>query len=432
MRLPRLAARMDDLSRRAFLLGSARGLVGLSAVPWAPLLFRRGDDPIELRPATARNVIFLYMSGGMSHLDTFDPKPGSAVQGPTRVIDTNVDGVQVSSHFAHMARMMDRVAVVNSVSSNQGAHAQGRYFMHASYPLRGTIRHPTLGAWLSRMAGRAHPTLPGHVSIGGDIYGPSAGFFEPRHGPLPLGDPEVGLEDSQLPEGVSAETFHRRMQRVQEMNHGFAAKHAHHLSDAYAQMYDEAVRLMQSRDLAAFDLTDEPDSLRDAYGRDRFGQGCLLARRMVEQGVRFVEVVSGGWDSHNENFETMEEKCPELDRALAALLGDLEARGMLEETLVVLATEFGRTPDINSRVGRDHHPQAFTCLLAGGGVRGGVKYGMTDEEGREIVEDKVTVPDFNATLAYALGLPLDHVLTSPEGRPFTVADKGEPVTALFA
>ena len=142
------------------------------------------------------------MSGGMSHLDTFDPKPGAATQGPTEVIGTNVDGVQVSAHFPRMARMMDRVAVVNSVSSNQGAHAQGRYYMHASYPLRGTIRHPSLGAWLSRMAGRVNATLPAHVAVGGDIYGPSAGFFAPRHGPVPLGDPEEGLADSQLPEGV--------------------------------------------------------------------------------------------------------------------------------------------------------------------------------------------------------------------------------------
>ena len=197
-------------------------------------------------------------------------------------------------------------------------------------------------------------------------------------------------------------------------------------------MYDEAVLLMRSDELEVFDLDREPDVLRDAYGRDRFGQGCLLARRLVEHNVRFVEVVLGGWDTHNENFEEMEEKCPELDRALATLLADLEARGMLEETLVVLATEFGRTPDINSRVGRDHHPQAFTCLLAGGGIRGGQVHGKTDREGREILEGKVTVPDFNATLAHALGLPLEHELTSPEGRPFTVAHKGVPVTSLFA
>jgi uncharacterized protein (DUF1501 family) len=190
---------------------------------------------------------------------------------------------------------------------------------------------------------------------------------------------------------------------------------------------------MRSSDLAAFDLEQEDEHTRDAYGRDTLGQGCLLARRLVEHGVRFVEVVSGGWDSHNQNFETMDEKCPELDRALASLLLDLEARGMLEETLVVLATEFGRTPDITEgRNGRDHYPQAFTCLLAGGGIRGGVRWGRTDEEGRAIVENEVTVPDFNATIAHALGLPLQEIVKSHSGRPFTVAHKGEPVLELFA
>lgn len=424
----------DDVSRRDFVGCAARGLLGLGAMPWlsSAAAAQRQDPAIPLRPATARNVIYLYMSGGMSHLDTFDPKPGTEAQGPTEVMGTNVDGIQVAAHFRNMARLMDRVAVINSVNSNQGAHAQGRYFMHTSYELRGTIRHPSLGAWLSRMAGRANPTLPAHVSVGGDIYGPSAGFFSLAHGPLPIGDPDAGLQNSQLPRGVAEEVFERRLSRVEKMNQAFAAKYDHRLVGAYGEMYDQAVKLMRSSDLAAFDLSGEPESLRDAYGRDQFGQGCLLARRLVEHQVRFVEVVSGGWDTHDENFERLDEKNPDLDRALAALLADLESRGLLEETLVVLATEFGRTPDIvEGRNGRNHYPKAFTCLLAGGGIRGGQRYGKTDAEGREIVENPVTVPDFNATIAHALGLPTDHVLTSPSGRPFTVAHKGVPVTALF-
>jgi len=191
--------------------------------------------------------------------------------------------------------------------------------------------------------------------------------------------------------------------------------------------------LMDSQDLAAFDISQEPQSIRDAYGSDPFGRGCLLARRLIEHDVRFVEIVNGGWDTHADNFTQMGENCPPVDRALSALLGDLDARGLLEDTLIVLATEFGRTPRINTqRDGRDHYPKAFTCLLAGGGIQGGFKHGKTDAEGHEVIEDMVTVQDFNATIAYALGLPTDYEMYSPSGRPFRVAHKGAPVQSLFA
>jgi uncharacterized protein (DUF1501 family) len=196
-------------------------------------------------------------------------------------------------------------------------------------------------------------------------------------------------------------------------------------------MYDDAVKLMRSKDLAAFDLTAEPEAIKERYGKNPFGQGCLLARRLLEHGVSFVEVNMGGWDTHNSNFVNVPEKAGVLDAALSTLLGDLERRGLLDDTLVVLATEFGRTPEINTNEGRDHHPQAFTCLLAGGGIKGGTLYGKTDERGAKILENPVTVTDFNATIGYALGLPLDQVLYSPSMRPFTLADKGKPVVELF-
>jgi hypothetical protein len=435
MRLSSYLNGFDEISRRRFAADTARGLLGLGAMP---LLARAAaaQDPqpkIPLRPATAKSVIYLYMSGGMSHLDTFDPKPGTETQGPIEAIGTNVDGIQVSEHFPNMARQMDKVAVINSVQSNQGAHAQGRYLMHTSYPMRGTIRHPSLGAWLELMAGKRNPSLPGHVSVGGDIYGASGGFLESEYYPLPIGDPAAGLQNSQRPPQVTVERFHERLSRVERMNEAFLERYDQKAVRAYTEMYDQAIKLMGSRDLEAFDITKEPDDLRAAYGSDRFGQGCLLARRLVEHGVRFIEVVSGGWDTHNQNFEALEDLGPALDRTLATLLVDLESRGMLEETLVVLATEFGRTPRIvESRMGRNHYPKAFTCLLAGGGIRGGQRYGKTDELGEEIIEDKLSVEDFNATIAYGLGLPLDHVVNSPSRRPFTVAHKGKPATVLFA
>jgi uncharacterized protein (DUF1501 family) len=197
-------------------------------------------------------------------------------------------------------------------------------------------------------------------------------------------------------------------------------------------MYDEAVRIMDSRDLAAFALSEESEATRELYGADPFGQGCLLARRLIEHDVRAVEVSYGGWDMHNNVFVAAPERCAVLDKAVGALLGDLERRGKLAETLVVLTTEFGRTPRINQNAGRDHYPKAFSSVLMGGGVKGGTVYGKTNESGEDVAENPVSIPNFNATIAHALGLPLDHVLFSPSKRPFTVADKGKPVFDLLA
>lgn len=423
-----------EIARRDFLRAAAWSCFGLTT--W-PALGRLADaapaEAIPLRPATARHVIYLYMSGGMSHLDTLDPKPGAETQGPTGVIDTNVDGIRLAEHLPNLARQMDKVALVRSLSTTQGAHSQGRYFLHTSYLLRGTIRHPSLGAWLLRMRGKENPTLPGHVAIGAGPDTAQVGFLEPEFGPLPIGDPTAGLQHGRRDERVAPEQQDRRLERLARMNADFARSYDQKQVRAYQEMYDQAVALMRSRDVAAFDLEQEPTWLREAYGEDKFGQGCLLARRLVEHGVRFVEVVHGGWDTHNDNFEAMDDLCPPLDRGLSALLADLDSRGLLDDTLVVVATEFGRTPDIvTQRMGRNHHPKAFSGLLAGGGIRGGIVHGSTDATGHEVGDALVSVPDFNATIACALGLPLDFEVLSPSGRPFTVADTGRPVTSLFA
>jgi len=434
MRLKRYLDGFDSPTRREFLSGAAKGLLGLSAVPFMSNLARAAaESAIPLEAATARNVIYLYMAGGMTHLDTFDVKPGAATQGPVEAIKTNADGVLISQYFPLLAQHMDKVAVINSMNSNQGAHQQGRYFMHTGYQLRGTIRHPSMGAWLEQMRGRLNGTMPGHVVVGGGGDMASRGFFDASLTPLPIGDPTQGLANSQRVPNVSHEEFEHRIHRLEKMNEAFRAKYDARALEDYAKVYEEAVKLMDSRDLAAFDVTRESAEVREAYGEDRFGQGCLLARRLVERGVRFVEVVSGGWDTHSENFDRMEELCPPVDRAMSALLADLEARGLLDETLVVLTTEFGRTPDIvaDRANGRNHYPQAFSALMAGGGIRGGQKFGKTDAEGRKIIENPVRVEDFNATIAYALGLPLEFKVYSPSGRPFTVAHDGKPQKALF-
>ena len=426
----------DPFTRRSFVTGAAKTFLGVGAMPLMTKMASAASlsgRPIKV-DAKAKSVIYLYMSGGMSHLDTFDTKPGAETQGPVESIKTSADGVQISEHFPNLAQQMHNVAVVNSMNSTQGAHAQANYFMHTSYFLRGTIKHPDMGAWSSKFLGKINPGLPANVKIGGSSTGSGAGFLESEFSALPIGDPESGLQHSKLLEGVTNSRFGARLRRLKEMNKSFSSTYDTKEARAYASMYDEAVSLMKSKDLMAFDLSQEDDTIRDRYGRNPFGQACLLARRLVQNGVRFIEVTDGGWDTHGDNFGRVADKGAVLDRALASLLADLESSGMLDSTLVVLATEFGRTPKIFTERdnGRNHYPQAFSCLLAGGGIKGGIKYGMTDKEGREVVQDMVLVPEFNATIAYALGIPLDKKTMSPSMRPFTVADKGQPVMDLFA
>ena len=316
------------------------------------------------------------------------------------------------------------------MTSTQGAHKQGNYFMHTSYELRSSIKHPAMGAWTMKFPGEKIilKSLQ-NVLIGGDSNHPGSGFLESKLSPVGLTDPAGGLQNGTM--RMEEDRFNFHLDLAKKLDQPFVEKYDQKNVRAYTDMYDDAIILMKSRDLKAFDLANEPDALKEKYGSDRFGQECLLARRLVEHGVRFVEVSTGGWDTHNSNFVTLPEKAEVLDQALSALLSDLERRGMLDETLVVVATEFGRTPEINTNEGRDHHPQAFSCMLAGGGIKGGTVYGKTDERGSKVLENPIGIPDFNATIGYALGLPLDQILFSPSMRPFTVADKGKPVVSLF-
>ncbi len=421
-------------TRRQFVSNAAKTFLGVSLMDQftGKALAIPGENTSPLKQvATARNVIYLYMTGGMSHLDTWDPKPGQEVMGATETMKTNVDGIQLSENLPLMARQMDKVALVRSLNSTQGAHEQGNYYMHTSYTLRSTIRHPAMGAWLQKFQGRGNPALPGSVMIGNDSRHPGAGFFESKFSPLMINAPADGVQNAQQNALFTEEGFGKTLNLSKQLDHKFAQTYDLKNVRAYADMYDDAIKMMRSEELKAFDLSLESDKLRKDYGYDNFGQGCLLARRLVESGVRFVEVSLGSWDTHNANFTKVPELAQELDTAMSTLLADLQSRGLLENTLVVLATEFGRTPEINANDGRDHHPKAFSCLLAGGGIKGGQVHGSTDERGFAVAENSVTIPDFNATIAYALGLPMDQVLYSPSKRPFTVVDKGKPLTHLF-
>ena len=425
----------DELERRRFISLAAKGLLGVSILPWASSLPLKGaglglNRPLNHAPK-AKNVIYLYMSGGMSHIDTFDPKPGTETGGPTQAINTKVDHLKLSENLPLLGNHAEKIAVIRGMTSTKGAHEQGNYFMHTSYAQRATIKHPTMGSWMTKLDGRFNPTLPGAVVVNGGSRHPLAGFLPSSHQPLAIGDPEAGLRNSKMHPGLTNDTFEKRLDFSRKLDESFITKYGSAKINSYADMYDDAIRLMKSGDLSAFDLSKESVQVRESYGEDRFGQGVLLARRLVERQVRFVEVQLGGWDTHQNNFSRVPEQGAILDQALSALLTDLEQRGMLEETLVVLATEFGRTPNINVNDGRDHYPKAFSCMLAGGGIKGGQVWGETDQEGREVIDQKVEIPDLNATIAFTLGLPLDEIVYSPTRRPFTLSDKGKPITQLI-
>lgn len=420
--------RFDDLSRRAFITRAAQSLLGVTLLPAAGALAAAEPSP---RDGKAKQVIYLFMNGAMSQLDTFDPKPGTEEQGETSAINTAVPGIQVSEHFPLVAKQMPKVAIIRSLSTGTGAHQPGRYLMHTSYKEIASTRHPAMGAYAVKLAGKLNPDLPGNVLIGNTTQHPGAGFLDAEYSPVPIGNPASGLQNTTPPKYLEESQFARRMSLAGSFDQTFQRKYQHRDVRGYSDLYREAIKLLKSKDLKAFDINEEPENVRAQYGDNALGQGCLLARRLIENRVRYVEVSYGNWDHHRDIFTELPEVAQTLDQALSALLADLESKGLLESTLVVVATEFGRTPHINQNTGRDHHPGAFCGVLAGGGIRGGQVYGETDEQAHSVIADDVSVADFNATIAHALGLSLDQEIISPSGRPFKVAHDGRPLKSLF-
>ncbi len=417
--------RFDGATRREFVLTAAKTALGVSLLPVSTQLARAATE--KSGGGKAKHVIYLYMQGGMSHIDTFDPKTGDT-KGFADPIKTNAD-MQLGGYMEKLAKQANKIAIIRSMSSKTGVHEQGNYLMHTGYEPRGTIVHPSLGAWASHFLGRIPKTLPDSVTVNAGYNHPGAGFFPPALSPIPITNPEVGLQN--IRPTSSDGTFKKRIELMNEFDASFRKKYQSAEVKAYTEFYDETMKLMKSEDLKAFDLKQESQETRAKYGMSSFGQGCLLARRLVENGVRFIEVQTGGWDMHNYVDEAMKKTGSAMDSTFAALLEDLESRGLLKETLVVLGSEFGRTPRINENSGRDHYPKVYSTVFAGGGIKGGTVYGASDKDGVEVADKQVTPQDFISTIGYAMGLPKE-VVMSPSNRPFTVGDKGTPVTDIFA
>jgi uncharacterized protein (DUF1501 family) len=422
---------LDPLSRRAFCERWAKAALGVTVLSGTGRL-GWAEESVEIAASgpgfgKAKNIIFLQMIGGMTHIDTLDPKEG-ATQGPKAPIATAAD-FQLGGTMTQLAKQADKVSIIRSMTSKTGVHASGQYLIRSGYEQRGTIKHPNMGAWAQHYKGNSHPTLPSSVCVNRQPQNGN-GFFPASYSPLPILEPSAGLQYSKS--DTADETMTKRLALLEDLDAGFRDRFQTASVQSYTQFYEKTVNIMSSTDLEAFQLDDEPSELKERYGNNKLGQGMLLARRLVEKGIRYVEVAGGGWDMHNNIEEALEDRGTELDVALAALLEDLQQRGLLETTLVVLCSEFGRGPKINGNGGRDHHPRVFSTLLAGGGIKGGYVHGSSDAEGNAVAEAEVTVPDFLSTIGWSLGLPLTEEALSPSGRPFTVSNKGKPVMEVFA
>ncbi|SFI69319.1 DUF1501 domain-containing protein [Planctomicrobium piriforme] len=425
-------SKVAEVDRRSFIEYAARTMLGVTLLPELGRAVLAAEE--AKTAAKPKRLIYLFMSGAMTHLDTFDLKPGHENQGPTRGIATSVPGCQISQHLPTLATSFDKLAVIRSMNTKTADHEAGEYLMRTSYEQIATERHPSLGPWIQRLHGRQNKTLPDTVLIGASAQHPAAGFLDPTFSPLPIGDPNRGLENTTTPGYLTESSFDKRIDLIDSFDKKFRDKYPVRKVKTYTDFYSEAIALLKSGELEAFDLKKETDADRDRYGRDPFGQGCLLARRLIENNVRCVEVTCGGWDMHANiyNGTGLPNRAGVLDRAMGNLIKDLSDRGLLDETLVVLTTEFGRSPQINYNGGRDHHPAAFSSVLAGAGVKGGQFYGKSDKGGVGVEADGVEPADLNATVAQVLGLPLETVITSPTGRPFKVAHDGKPIKKLIS
>ncbi len=417
---------LDPATRRQFVERCAATSFGLSILPATPFI---SGAPINQKPGAfgkAKNVIWLMLSGGLSHIDSMDPKTGKS-KGPAKAINTSAD-FQVTDFFPKFATVADQVCLIRSMEAKIGVHKPARYFMRTSYEPRGTILHPNLGAWGSHYLGRSSKNLPSSVCVN-RRSDQANGFFPSSYAPLAIGDPNKGINHVKSIGGRSAAA--KRLELLNNLDAGFRKKFNDKGVNSYNGFYDDALALMKSKDLKAFDLSEEPAERRAAYGDNSFGQGCLLARRLVDSGVRFVEVTHEGWDHHKALADEMGDVAPVFDQAYATLITDLEQRGMLDSTLVVVATEFGRKPNFDGD-GRSHHPVCFSTVLAGGGTKKGFVYGKSDDAGYYVDEDPVTVGAFHASIAYAVGMEIEKPAISPSGRPMTVGDGEEPVLELFS
>lgn len=433
---------MQPFNRRQMLQAMGLGALGTTCASWfAPLATAAAHHP-----ARRRHCILLWMNGGPSQTDTFDMKPGHANGGPIKEIPTSVPGLRFSEHFARLAEQADQLAVIRSLTTKEGDHSRGAYVVRTGYTQQGDVAYPAMGCSLSKQLNHGDTILPPYVSIAPQsqlnpaAFGP--GFLGPQYAPAIVGGQPTGggamadlrLENVEWARGVDQRQAARRMEMWQALESKFLASRQQNALAAHHALYRQAAEMMRPEVRQAFDLKEEPAAVRQRYGRGLFGQGCLLARRLVERGVPFVEVALGqglAWDTHQDNFQQVGRLSEELDAGWSNLMIELSDRGLLESTTIVWMGEFGRTPIINNNAGRDHFPNAWSCVLAGGGIAGGQSYGRTSPDGMKIEENPVQIGDVLATLCQAVGVEPESENVTPSDRPVKIAE-GSPIDELLA
>ncbi len=428
------------VDRRGFLTVGAVGGLGLSLGEFLRLDAARGEANPGTPPkqATASSVIYIYLPGGFAQQETFDPKPHAPVdyRGPLGSIETTLPGVRFGELLPHTAKIADKLAICRSMTHGEAAHERGTHNMFTGYKPSPALQYPSFGSVISHEFG-PRENLPAYVCIPNqpnEFAG--SGYLSSAYSGFSLGaDPADGsfkVRDLNLPEGIDGARFDKRRRMLDVVNDHFRQHEKSDSLDALDTFYQRAYGLISStKAQEAFDLKKEPDALKDEYGRNQAGMRMLMARRLVESGVRFVTLTYGGWDHHDNIEKNMRSQTPAFDQGFATLIRDLDRRGLLASTLVCVGTEFGRTPKLNPTAGRDHWPKVFSIAMAGGGIKGGIVHGSSNATASEPENDPLTVEDWATTIYDRLGIDARKELMAPGARPVEIVDGGKVVSQLI-
>lgn len=416
-----------DVSRRHFLrhVAGAAALAGPATSFTNSILANVAD--LKKRHKAA---ILLWMGGGPSTMDIWDLKPGAATGGPFKQISTSADGVAISEHMPLMAQQMHHMAIVRSMSTREADHMRGRYYMHTGYVPNPNVEHPGYGSIVAHeLADQVSGLeIPPFVAVGGGSVGP--GFLGMTWAPFVVNS---NGQVRNLDMGVDPSRVAARLEMLSTIESRFIGEKRGAAADDHAKVVDKTVKLMSSDQMKAFKVMEEPEAMQERYGKTGFGRGCLLARRLVEAGVPFVEVDLGGWDNHADIFPTLaDRKLPELDKAMSALVSDLADRGRLDDTAIIWMGEFSRTPNINGGGGRDHWARSWSVVVGGAGFKRGIAVGETSSDGKEVVTEPYASQDLMASVLHSLGISLEKTFTAKNGRPMKIANSGRVIKELFS
>ncbi len=420
----------EGMSRRHFLNHLATTSIALPAMHLVGALNANADSVKK----TSKSCILLWMGGGPSHMDTWDLKPESEKNGgPFKQISTSAPGLRISEHLPTVAKQMKHLSIVRSLNSKEGNHDRGTYVMHTGYTPNPTVVHPSFGSVCSYELGSklGDLDLPHIMAI--NSPGQGAGFLGMAHAPFVINNPTAKIANLNPPDSINEARMQSRLSMLSMVENNFAGSRRGQAPTDHKAVYNKTVRMMSSKYTDAFKLDKIDAKVRDRYGKGSFGQGCLMALELVKRGVTFVEVSLGGWDTHNNAFETLSNRLlPELDKGMGALVEDLARTGLIEKTMVVWMGEFGRTPRINQNAGRDHWPRSWSIVMGGAGLKGGQAIGATDKDGVEITDQPVEIMDVIATMTKGMSIPLETQYTTPLGRPYRLVDEGfKPIPQLF-